>query len=227
MTNSNTEREELGKVMRRQLNAEYLETYIKEPLEKTIIPSEEEGTQRRISDDHITLVIFPYIDLLGYLYRGRTSSSNAVEFMREYLGRVDNSYQEVSGLIYDAFRHGYIHLATPKRVKLRDGKILDFLFGHSGKREEFLKVTNRQELQGTGARVDVYRLSLDVPLLYRDLLSALDEYAEDIREKQELSDTFREAFETRRKPEKAKEEELLNKPYIQQSDFDFVRAQIE
>lgn len=227
MTNSNTEREELGKVMRRQLNAEYLETYIKEPLEKTIIPSEEEETQRRISDDHITLVIFPYIDLLGYLYRGRTSSSNAVEFMREYLGRVDNRYQEVSGLIYDAFRHGYIHLATPKRVKLRDGKILDFLFGHSGKREEFLKVTNRQELQGTGVRVDVYRLSLDVPLLYRDLLSAIDEYAEDIREKQELSDTFREAFETRRKPEKAKEEELLNKPYIQQSDFDFVRAQIE
>lgn len=227
MTNSNTEREELGKAMRRQLNAEYLETYIKEPLEKTIIPSEEEETQRRISDDHITLVIFPYIDLLGYLYRGRTSSSNAVEFMREYLGRVDNRYQEVSGLIYDAFRHGYIHLATPKRVKLRDGKILDFLFVHSGKREEFLKVTNRQELQGTGARVDVYRLSLDVPLLYRDLLSAIDEYAEDIREKQELSDTFREAFETRRKPEKAKEEELLNKPYIQQSDFDFVRAQIE
>ena len=56
---------------------------------------------------------------------------------------------------------------------------------------------------------------------------AIDEYAKDIKEKQELSDTFREAFETRRKPEKAKEENLLNKPYIQQSDFDFVRAQID
>lgn len=224
MTNSNWENEEIAKAMRRQMNAEYVKEYIKEPLEDTTIPSEEEETRQRISDDRIILSIFPYIDLLGYLYKGRTSSVNAVEFMREYLGRVDSRYQEVSGLIYDALRHGYIHLATPKRIKLRDGKILDFLFGRSGRREEYLKVTKMQELQRTGVRVDIYRLSLDLPLLYRDLLAAIDKYAEDIREQQELSDTFREAFETRRKPEK--EEKLLNKPYIHQSDFDFVRAQI-
>jgi len=226
MTNSNWENEEIAKAMRRQMNAEYVKEYIKEPLEEMITPSEEEGTPRGISDDLIMLSIFPYIDLLGYLYKGRSSSINAVEFMREYLGRVDNRYQEVSGLIYDALRHGYIHLATPKRVKLRDGKVLDFLFIRSGQREEYFKVTKMQELQRTGVRVDIYRLSLDLPLLYKDLLSAIDKYAEDIREKQELSDTFREALETRRKPEKAKEENLLNKPYIQQSDFDFVRAQI-
>jgi len=226
MTNSNWENEEIAKAMRRQMNAEDVKEYIKEPLEEMITPSEKEGTPRKMSDDLIMLSIFPYIDLLGYLYKGRSSSINAVKFMREYLGRVDNRYQEVSGLIYDALRHGYIHLATPKRVKLRDGKVLDFLFIRSGKREEYLKVKKMQEVQRTGAREDVYRLSLDLPLLYRDLLSAIDKYAEDIREKQELSDTFREAFETRRKPEKAKEEELLNKPYIQQSDFDFVRAQI-
>ncbi len=146
MTNFNWENEEIGKAMRRQMNAEYVKEYIKEPLEDTIIPSEEEETQRRISDDQIIFSMFPYIDLLGYLFKGRSSSINAVEFMREYLGRVDNRYQEVSGLIYDALRHGYIHLATPKKVKLRDGKILDFLFIRSGKREEYLKITKMQEL---------------------------------------------------------------------------------
>lgn len=143
MTNSNCENEEIAKAMTRQMNAEYVKEYIKEPLEEMITPSEKEETLRRISDDLIMLSVFPYIDLLGYLYKGRSSSINAVEFMREYLGRVDNRYQEVSGLIYDALRHGYIHLATPKRVKLQDGKVLDFLFIRSGQREECFKVTKR------------------------------------------------------------------------------------
>lgn len=227
MTNYDWQNEEIAKGMRRQTNAEYVKEYIKEPLKEMITPSEEEGTPRRISDDLIILSIFPYIDLLGYLYKGKNSSINAVEFMREYLGRIDSRYREVSGLIYDMIRHGYIHLATPKRIKLRDGEILDILFSRSGKREEYLKAVKMPEFPRTSSQVDIYRISLDLPLLYRDLLLAIDEYAEDVKEKQELSDTFREAFEARRKPEKAKEENLLNKPYIQQSDFDFVRAQID
>lgn len=226
MTNSNYEHEEIAKAMTRQMNAEYVKEYIKEPLEEMITPSGEERTPRSISDDLIILAVFTYIDLLGYLYKGRSSSSNAVEFMREYLGRVDNRYQEMSGLIYDALRHGYIHLATPKRIKLKDGKVLDFLFIRSGQRQECFRVTKRQEQLRTGVRIDIYRLSLDLPLLYRDLLSAIDKYAEDIRNRQELSDTFWNAFQTRRKPEKAGEEELLSKPYMQQSDFDFVRVGI-
>ncbi len=160
------------------------------------------------------------------LYKYPNKSIYAVQFIREYLGKIDRRYVEVGGLLYDALRHGMVHLATPKRIKLRDGEILDFSFSRSGRREDYLKIAMRQELQRTGAKVDIYRLSLDIPLLYRDLLSAIDKYTEDVKCNQDLSDTFSKAFETRRKPEKAREEKLSNKPYIQDSDFVFVREQI-
>ena len=223
MTNINRDDEELAKLLNRSLNASYLRTHIKEPLEefRTLLLA-----GRKIfspeSTDVVLLLIFTYIDLLGYLYKGRTLSSNAVEFMRGYLGRVDKRYEEVGGLLYDALRHGLVHLSTPKRIQLQNGMILDFLFVHAEQRQDHLKVTKSEEIE-TGGRVEIHRLSVDVDLLYEDLLSAIDIYADDIRHNQALSDTFWKAFEKRRK---AKEAELLNKSYIQDSDFDFVRKQI-
>ena len=225
MTNASWDEEAIGKALLRRVEASRLEEYLKEPLEE-MIHYEGERTFLSASDDLLVLLVFTYIDLLGYLYKGKNSSSNAVEFMREYLGRVDKRYEEVSGLLYDALRHGYIHLATPKRIELQDKKILDFSFIRSGWREDYLKVAKMRETQSTGSTVDIYRLSLDLPLLYKDLLSAIDKYAEDIRHNEALSDIFRKTFETRRKPEKAREEVLLGKPYIQDSDFAFVRNQI-
>ena len=67
---------------------------------------------------------------------------------------------------------------------------------------------------------------MNVPLLYKDLLSAMDMYAEEIRHNQELSDVFWKAFETRRKPEKEKDIRVRYKSYLRDSDFDFLRAQI-
>ena len=212
--------------MRRSLNADYLKTHIKEPLEEMATALlEEDGMFSEESIDVVLLLIFTRIDLLGYLYQGKNASSNAVEFMREYLGGIDPRYKEVGGLLYYALRHGYVHLATPKRIHLKNGPILDFSFvtgGHPGKH---LTVINKKEIEREG-RLKIYRLFVNLSQLYKDLLSAIDMYAEDIRHNQALSDTFWEAFETRRKPEKAKEEVLLRKAYIQQSDFDFVREQI-
>lgn len=171
------------------------------------------------------LLIFTYIDLLGYLYKGRSSSCHAVEFMREYLGRVDERYREVSGLLYDALRHGSVHLATPKRIELQNAVILDFSFGPRGQRQDHLKVVKTQEIQ---EGIDIYRLSLILSLFYEDLISAMDMYADDIRDNQALSDIFWKAFETRREPRKATEAQLLKEKssYIQDSDFAFVRKQI-
>ncbi len=224
MTNTSWDGEAIGKALLRRVEASRLEKYLKEPLEE-MIHYEGERTFLSASDDLLVLLVFTYIDLLGYLYKGKNSSSNAVEFMREYLGRVDKRYEEVSGLLYDALRHGYIHLATPKRIELQDKKILDFSFSFSKQREDHLKVTKREEIEMTG-RLEICRLSMNFSLFYEDLLSAMDKYAGDIRNNQALSDTFWQAFETRRSPEKAKEKELLNKPYIQESDFAFIREQI-
>ena len=207
------------------MNAEYLESHIKTPLkDKFTLLCDKYGLQEECIDITL-LLIFIHIDLLGYLYKGKSVQANAVNFMRDYLGRVDNRYKEVSGLLYYALRHGYIHLFTPKRLQLRNGMILDFSFVSFSTSQEHLSLTKREEIESEG-RVEICRLLVNVTQLYEDLLVAIDKYAEDIKKIQDLSDTFWEAFETRRKPEKAKEKELLNKPYIQDSDFSFVREQI-
>jgi len=224
VTHATYDASELAKAMYRSMNAERVEDYVKKPLQESI-HQEGERTFLAASDDLLMLLVLTHIDLLGYLYKGSSKSSYAVGFIRDYLGRIDPRYVEVGGLLYDALRHGMVHLATPKRIRLQDGKILDFLFIRSGRREDCLKIKKIPETQRTGV-VDIYRLTLDIPLLYRDLLSAIDMYAEDIRHNQELSDVFSKAFEARRKPEKEKEEDLTGKPYIRKSDFDFVREQI-
>jgi len=226
MKNINRDDEELAKALRRSLNADYLRTHIKEPLEEIITPLLGGKTLFFPQcGDPILVEIFTYIDLLGYLYKGRNLSSNAVEFMREYFGRVDKRYKEVGGLLYHALRHGLVHSATPKRIQLQNGMIIDFLFAFVGQRQDYFKVSKSMEIQRTtGEKVDIYSLLLILHLLCEDLLSALDKYAEDIRTNQELSEVFWEAFKTRRKPEK--EKALLNKPYIQDSDFAFMRKQI-
>ena len=231
MTYAKWDEAAIAKGLNRLNNAERVKNYIKEPLEEVMTPLLK-GKELLLAESINVrmLLIFTHIDLLGYLYTGdsspRNSSKNAVAFLRKYLGRVDKRYEKVGGLLYDALRHGLVHLATPKRIQLKDGRILNFSFGGIRQREDYLKVTKTPEIQRTGERVEIYRLFLDLSLLYEDLLSAINSFAEDISQNQELSDVSQKAFEARRKPEKAKEEELLNKPYIQDSDFAFVREQI-
>ena len=142
-----------------------------------------------------------------------------MKFLRDYLGRVDTRYEEVGGLLYVGLRHGWIHKVTPKRFELSDGTILDFSWGSTGNRAKHLKI-EKDTIEGRGG----YRLFISLTLLYKDLVSAIDLYAEDLRHNQDLSDIFQKAFETRRKPEK---EEIVRKlNYIESSDFDFVKKQI-
>ena len=214
--------DEIAGAMYRDMKAERVEEYVKGPLEQLI---HYEGGRAFLSasDDLLMLLVFTYVDLLGYLFKGKSKSIYAVEFIRKYYGEVDRRYTQVGGLLYDALRHGMVHLAVPKRIKLEDGKLVDFLFIRSGQRADYLKMTKQNETQSSGDTVVVYRLTLDLPLLYGDLLSAIDSYVGDIKANQELSDTFCKAFRTRRESE-ATEAELRRRSYIQQSDFDFVRA---
>jgi len=225
MPSANLDEEAIVRSMRRLRHADQVNDYVKEPLEEAI---HYEGSRAFIamSDDILMLLVFCYIGFLGYLYKCSHKPIHAVEFIREYLGKVDRRYAEVGGLLYDALRHGMFHFATPKRIKLQDGKILDFLFTRAQRREDLFKIVKMPEKQRTGATYDIYRLTLDLPIMYKDLLSAIDKYAEDIKSNQELSDTFSKALETRRKPERATEGNLIEQSYIQQSDFDFVREQI-
>ncbi len=216
MTNTNWDG--VGEALLRRVEASHLKEYFKEPLEEIIAPllkgDEIDGS---VLIDVMMVLIFIHVDLLGYLYAEdsspRNSSKNAVKFLREYLGKIDPRYAEVGGLLYHMLRHGWIHRFTPKRLKLNDGTILDFQYSYNIDREQHL---TKVEIQGAK------KLLISMPLLYNDLLSAIDLFAVDISHNQELSDVFKKAFETRRKPEEENDIRVRYKSYLRDSDFHFI-----
>jgi hypothetical protein len=215
MGSTDWDRDEVGKALLRSVEGSRIKDYIRKPLEEIIDPlSKGEAIDAGLSMDVMMVLVFIHIDLMGYLYTAdpspHNSSKNAVKFLREYLGRIDARYKEVGGLLYHMLRHGWIHKHIPKRLRMSDGTILDFLYSFNMDREQHLRKT--AEIEGTT------RLHISVSLLYNDLLSALDLFAEDVQHNQELSDVFKKAFETRREPE---EEDKLRTKYKQ--DIDFIR----
>src|SRR5437667_2533607 len=56
---------------------------------------------------------FAEIDGLGKLFQGEAgkqdSAANAIAFGEEYLGRVNDRYRHLFGLVYDMYRHGLAH----------------------------------------------------------------------------------------------------------------------
>ena len=223
MTSAKWDERAIAKGMKRLRNAERVVEYVKAPLEEAI-HFEGERAFLVASDDLLILLVFSYINFLGYLYKGSDEASCAVDFIRDYLGKIDQRYVEVGGLLYVVLRHGIFHRVTPKRIRLQDRKILDFSFHRARRREDSFKIEKWPKSRITGEVVDIYRLTLNIPLLYRDLLSAIDKYIEDIRDCQELSDTFSRALKTRRKPEGVAE--FLKRSYTRDSDIDFVVKQI-
>ena len=224
MTGTSPEYEELGEAMGRLVMADELKDTVAKPFNQMLaqlLAHEEVPVTESI--EAILLLVFTQIELLGYMYRGENSSGNAVDFVREYLGRRDKRYREVGGLLFHVCRHGLAHRATPKRIELRNGVVLDVAFSFNGERQQHLAVTGpRRELLSTGAVGSIAILSLDLPVLYQDLLSAIDEFAEDIKKEQPLADTFRQAFLERRSKQDDTEDDLLNKSYIGESDFSYV-----
>ena len=222
-----TNHAEIARALERDTRADYIQTYIKEPLEESTGELLQTRGIPAGVDDLILLNIFTYIDLFGYLSFGKNTSLNAVAFFRKYFTRVDKHYKSIAGLLYHCLRHGYVHIATPKRIRLRDGKLIDFLFSRHGRRAEHLKFKKMLDFLISGDRVDVYRLTIAIKIMYRDLLSAMDYYADDIRSNQETSDMFWHNFTTRRAPEHENEEEIIKRNrYITKSDFSSIRRRI-
>ena len=227
MTSSCGDDNELAKSMRRLLNREYyLEKLIKKPLQETFERlCDEDGLLYEFMDV-VLLLIFVHIDLLGRLYTGeaRNTGKNAVQFMREYLGRVDERYKEVSGLLYHSLRHGYVHVFTPKRIQLKNGGVLDFSFVSFHKTLKHLSLTQRVETEMPG-NIKIHRLLVNVSKLFEDFVLAIDKYAEDIVHDQEVSDRFRKSFESRR-IEDTEEKLRSKKDSNLDSDFEYIYRQI-
>jgi len=208
MTSTNWNEEAIAEGLHRLSNAECFTNYFKNPLVEIMTPLLSGGEIPPLEAmDVMMVLIFIHINLLGYLHSGKDETSYAVEFLRKYLGMVDSRYKEVGGLLYDLLRHGWIHRFVPKRLKLDNGMILDFQYSNDTNRERHLIMV---EIQGAK------KLLISESLLYEDLLSAIDLFADDIRHNQDVSKVFEDAFKERRKP---KEESNLRRKYNQDLEF--------
>lgn len=229
MTNFSSSDIKLARAMNRLLNKRYLEDLIQKPLQETF---------KRLCGKYglldefmyiVLLLVFVHIDLLGRLHAGESynkrekTGKNAVLFMRKYLGRVDERYKEVSGLLYHALRHGYVHVFSPKRIQLKNGEMLDFSFVSGGKAQHLeLKTMEETEMHG---KIKIHRWLVNVTKLFEDFIIAVDRYADDIVQHQGVSDRFWQSFESRRIEDT--EERLRNKKGSNlDSDFEFIYRQI-
>lgn len=207
------DQEVIVKGMQRLTNETKVKKYIKEPLEGIVTPLLKGGKVPFLESTAVVeVLLFIHINLLGYLYSGSDSTVHAVKFLREYLGRVDSRYKEVGGLLYNLLRHGWVHRFTPKMLKLNNGTILDFHYSLDMNRGDHIKMV---EIEGAK------KLLISLSLLYSDLISAIDLFAEDVCHSQDVSDTFRRAFENRRKPEEESVLRKKNKGYLNQ-DLDYI-----
>lgn len=204
----------------------YLDNFVKARTNCVLRPlMEMEGTVTGVASLALSFafmaLFFSYVEFLGYLYKdgekGENLSKNAVDFLREYFGRVNPKYREVGGLLYHIYRHGNIHQLKPKRIRLKDGTIVTWSIG-SGTGD----LSDPWHL--TGYKLDgAVVLKVSENSLCNDLASAIDSYYEDLCKNAELRKNFEEAREALDNPET--EDQIRRKrKYVLDSDFDFITS---
>ena len=190
---------------------------IKTPLERVVPYLIHDLVEANIYSWHPAIIVmFSHIDFLGYLYSGGLKSAtsvNAVNFMREYFGKIDARYEKISGFLYHTLRHGLVHQGMAKRIKLKNGDTVDFVFAVSStpKRVRHLSVSKKEE---------GVKFRFDIGLFYQDLMDAIEYYCSDILSSKKLRTGYENAWTALGVPEM--EDKVKSHPYIESSDLDFV-----
>jgi len=131
-------------------------------------------------------ILFPTITFLGALYKGKDHTSNAVAFMRDYMGLINKKYEEIGDLIYYIFRHGLMHTQMPKVINIDNvnvGWVITF--------------NDEQHLKISGIGRKPININLSPNKLYKDLILAIDLYIQDFDnelKKHHLLDSFKKGF---------------------------------
>lgn len=115
-------------------------------------------------------ILLPNLTFLGTLFKGRDNSRNVVEFIRRYLGSVNNEYQHLGDLLYAIYRHGLAHTNMPKIIFVNGwnvGWVITF--------------DNEHHLSLTTIGLKDYNIWISPFQLYIDLRDAIDIYIEDLK----------------------------------------------
>ena len=159
----------------------------------------------------IPRLIFPEIDNLGCYLVGdiKHTASNAISFMKMYFSKVDPEYRSKSAFIYFVYRHGLMHQHMPKSVSCNK-KNIGWSVGISTPNT---KTSHLNFIANS--------LNIDGQQFYEDFLRALELYKKDVLSNDAILKNLITAHRKMISP--VPETELLKKPYIKQSDLDFLK----
>lgn len=192
---------------------------IKEPLERIVSRIIIDIESDTYGCDTILILLFNHIDLMGQLLSGDSSKANrakwAVNFIRTYLGKIDEKYAMAGGFIYYMLGNVHVHKSYPGSFNTRDGRLLMIEFSGTRERRKHLSVTQSS---------DELRLIFGVNLFYKDLLDALDLYCLDMRKDRSLQEKYRLAMNQLAVP--GDRFQINNHAYILASDLGFISDQI-
>lgn len=153
--------------------------------------------------------VFCYINFLGLLFGGWNgnkdkrsgekmnfgSSSQAKRYIKEVLGKIDKNYVINGDLLYDVYRHGTVHIYSPKKMIANNDndKTIEWLI-YKGGRESWqyyenkaIKLTHLKTIKWSGDR---FVMPLSINVLYDDLCESIDLYRRMVYEDKELLEKF-------------------------------------
>ncbi len=61
--------------------------------------------------------VFCYIDYISAIRYGSNSTTNAIRFIEDYMGKSNTRYRYFGRLLYEMWRHGTVHEFDPKRLR--------------------------------------------------------------------------------------------------------------
>jgi len=162
----------------------YLENHVLKSLRDDFLPALKTYKKKNVGYFALMRIIFPYITFLGSLYRGIDETKSALQFMVDYMGRVDDEYRHKAGVYYVAHRHGLLHTNSSKI----------FIYGKKklGWYVSFANVGRRNRGDFLGSNLGMYPR-----LFFDDLCSAMDLYIKDFdnnRKEKELIKNFKKGF---------------------------------
>ena len=139
--------------------------------------------------------IFCYIDFLGLLLSGWSGKKNkkgqkidfstspkGKRYIKEILGQIDSLYSVNGDLLYDLYRHGTVHIYSPKKMvsSSNDQKTIEWLI-YKGDRDSWQyyesKAVKLRHLEVTGLSSNRFVLPLSINILYSDLLESMELYS--------------------------------------------------
>lgn len=144
--------------------------------------------------------ILCYIDFLGLLLAGWkgvkdkkgikndfATSQKAKDYIKKVLSQVDNLYDTNGELLYDMYRHGTVHIYSPKKMvsKWFPERTIEWLI-YKGDREQWdyfeTKAIKFRHLQVRELEKNRFILPISIVIFYKDLLVSLELYKKMIYE---------------------------------------------